>query len=273
MRNGSGRLPTLLLAALILLPAIGFLPRLLGEPTPLPLDRRPTWAHTVVVTCEAIGPGARSDPGLVELERRAARAAVRLPEEAAEAVAQLWTGRAERTGAAAWTLAGAVRDSGGRTAAFSNRPYVTGGGLAGFDRVLEDPGLSPADLAELLAEQLESDRRTLTWLHLETGADDGALGDLLEGVHRALEAAGHRWDALVGVTALGAERGMAPLWAELPSALYADRAGTGAAPLVDVAGLALQLLRLPGPDLPRGQLPIESTGALATLLQGGALGD
>jgi len=279
------RLPILLLTLIIAAPLAGFLPRMLGERTPEPLDRRPSWVQLVVVTCDRL-PAELGDvgPGLATLERRAARAALRapVPTAAAAAAVSLWTGRRDALsdlapgGPEPWSLAAAARRTGAASAAFLQSPLVSASGLGGFDRVVEDSALEPGHLLSLADEHLarHSGRRSVLWLHLaDPGPRAERLDELLAGLHRVLEARGHRWDALVLVTALTADAGARlPLWAELPSALYAGRRGRGTAELTDVAGVLLQLLRLPAPDVTRGEAPIESTPDLTILLQGGAPG-
>jgi hypothetical protein len=159
------------------------------------------------------------------------------------------------------------------TAALLEAPLVTSANLAGFEHVVEQRDLGPAGLVALADEQLAERalERHVLWIHLsDPGPRGRALDRLLSGLHDALDARGHRWDALVLVTPLG-EEGAAPLWAELPSALYAEREGRGTADLADVAGLLLQLLRLPGPDVTRHQAPVESSPDLGVLLQGGTI--
>ena len=288
------RLPILLLALLCAAPLAGFLPRLFGARTSEPLDRRPTWAQLVVVTCGELPADLDlSGPGFSALEARAARAAL-LPVDggpadgegsSARAAAALWTGRSPEpaSGAvpiaeSAWTLAEAARRAGGATAAFLEAPLVSQAGIGGFSTVVEDAELGPERLAALAGEHLaiHPDERALLWLHLAAAGPRGAaLEDLLGRLHGVLEERGHRWDALVVVTALPGEdrtAGPVPLWVELPNALYAGRYGQGAADLVELTGTLLEILRLPGPDVTRGELPMASSSAsLATLLQGGGV--
>jgi hypothetical protein len=202
-----------------------------------------------------------------------------LPEadERASAAA-LWTGRARalagdpRLPPDSWTLALAARRSGAATAAFLRAPLVTALGLEGFEALVEEPAQSPGSLAAHLERHLveHAGQRSAVWLHVA----DAPLGPEVEAALAALERQGHAHDALVLVTALtsgGDERSPVPLWARLPSALYAGRQGTGSARLADVAGVLLQVLRLPAPDVIRGEAPIESSPDLAALLQGGTL--
>lgn len=271
------RLPSLLLAILIGAPLVGFLPRVLGERTPEPLDARPTWAQLVVITANGPPePDALRQASFEQLAAGAARAAV-LPEpdERASAAA-LWTGRAPAGGPplppGSWTLALAARRSGASTAAFLRAPLVSALGLEGFDSVVEQPEQSPGSLAAHLERHLaeHTGQRSTVWLHVA----DGPLGPEVEAALAALERQGHAHDALVLVTSLtsgGEEPTPVPLWARLPSALYAGRQGAGSARLTDVAGVLLQVLRLPAPDVTRGEAPVQSTPDLATLLQGGSL--
>jgi hypothetical protein len=265
------RLPTLLLALLCALPVLGYLPKLFGARTQEPLDRRPTWAQLVVVTCAALPADLdRSGPGFRTLEARAAVAALRFGGSQVEAATVLWTGRA--SGAGTWSLAEAARRTGAATAAFLATPLATQGAIAGFSTVVESAELTPERLAALADEHLAShaDERSLLWLHLaEVGS--AALDDLLARLHAVLESRGHRWDALVVVTPLPEEPtgAVQPLWVELPNSLYAGRRGQGAADLAELTTTLLEILRLPGPDVTRGELPIVPTSRLATLLQGG----
>ena len=276
------RLPSLLLAILIAAPLIGFLPQVLGERTPEPLDARPAWAHLVVITSSAPPDRARLDaPAFARLSAGAARAAV-LPEpDERDSAAALWTGRApvgdSRLPPGSWTLALAARRSGAATAAFLRAPLVGALGLEGFETVVEEPPPAPAgEPSRPLAAHLErhlaehAGRRSAVWLHVA----DAPLGPEVEAALAALERQGHAHDALVLVTSLtsgGEEPTPVPLWARLPSALYAGRQGSGSARLTDVAGVLLQVLRLPVPDVTRGEAPVQSTPDLATLLQGGSL--
>ena len=270
----ASKFPRYALAALILLPMLGFLPSVLGRRVRLPLDRRPTWAQLVVVTCERF-PAERDTPGLAELERRAARAALEPVTDPRAAAASLWTGRhhpADGPGpleGGTWTVAEAARRSGAATAAWLQTPLATELALAGFDMRIEDPDLDNEAIAgrldDLLAAHAEG--RVAVWIHLDDASD---LDSLLTRLHAALDARGHRWDTLLVATALAGD-GPIPLFAELPSALHADRAGRGTARHADLAAVLLQLLRYPGPDATRGELPVEARPTLVTLLQGGTV--
>jgi hypothetical protein len=275
-------------------PLVGFLPKLFGARTSEPLDRRPTWAQLVVVTCGELPTDLDlSGPGFSALQARAARASV-LPVDggpadgggsSARSAAVLWSGRSPQAAGgassiaeSAWTLAEAARRTGAATAAFLEAPLVSEASITGFSTVVEDAELGPARLAALAGEHLAShaDERALLWLHLAAAGPRGAaLEDLLGRLHGVLAERGHRWDALVVVTALTGEdpaAGPVPLWVELPNALYAGRSGRGAADLAELTVTLLEILRLPGPDVTRGEPPLASSSAsLATLLQGGAV--
>lgn len=274
-----------LLALLVLAPLAGFLTRCVGSRTPEPLDRRPTWAHLIVVTCdrlpEDIDPAG---PGFATLERRATRVALRSPDtyQPAVAAASLWTGRrlcatelAEYEGALPWSLSCAAQRTGADSAAFLEAPLASMARLSGFDRVVETTDLGPERLLQLAEEHFDEDtgRRKVLWLHLaDAGPRAARLDRLLDGLHRAIEARGQGWDTLLLATALSAELGSdIPLWAELPSDMLAGRQGRGSADPADVARVLLDLLRLPAPDVSRGEVPVESSPDLAILLRGGTV--
>ena len=274
-----------MLVLLVLAPWAGFLRGSLGSRTCEPRDRRPTWAHLVVVTCDRLPEDLDlGRPGFATLERRATRAALRAPDpvDAAVMAASLWSGRRvsanelERTpGALRWSLACASQRAGSSGAAFLERPLATQAHIAGFERVIEDEDLGPERLLRLAEEHFDGEprRRKLLWLHL---ADPGPRGErldaLLAGLHRAIESRGQSWDTLLLATALEADPGAEiPMWAELPSDMLAGRKGSGCADPSEVACVLLDLLRLPPPDVTRGEVPIETGPDLAILLRGGTV--
>jgi hypothetical protein len=277
----------LALALLCAAPVLGFLPRLLGPRTGEPQDRRPTWAQVVVVTCGELPPDLDlAGPGFSALAERAAGAALRPMESPRAGAASLWTGRApdETTDGdgsslapGAWTLADAARRTGAATAAFLAAPLASQCGIAGFDTLVESPDLDPERLASLADAHLaaHAGERSLVWLHLaDPGPRGAALDELLALLHASLERYGHRFDALVAVTPLAGSAPRAealPLWIELPNSLYARRQGRGAAEITELTSTLLDILRLPGPDVTRGELPIAAPSRLPTLLQGGAV--
>jgi hypothetical protein len=239
----------------------------------------------VVVTCDRLPADIDLErPGFATLERRATRVALRAPEpcEAADPAASLWSGRRlsagdlERSpGALRWSLACASQRSGSSGAAFLERPLATQAHLSGFERVIEDEDLGPERLLRLAEEHFDSEpqRRKLLWLHLaDPGPRAERLDALLAGLHRAIETRGQGWDTLLLATSLEAEPGTEiPLWAELPSDMLAGRKGRGCADPCEVASVLLDLLRLPPPDVTRGEVPIESGPDLAILLRGGTV--
>lgn len=273
------------LVLLVLAPWAGFLRRSLGTRTVEPQDRRPTWAHLVVVTCDRLPADLdRGRPGFAALERRATRAALRAPEpgEAAVTAANLWSGRRlssgelERTpGSLRWSLACASQRSGASCAAFLERPLATQAHLAGFERVIEAADLGPERLLRLAGEHFDGEpqRRKLLWLHLsDPGPRGERLDALLDGLHRMIESRGQGRDTLLLATALEAEpEAEIPLWVELPSDMLAGRKGRGCADPSEVASVLLDLLRLPPPDVTRGEVPIETGPDLAILLRGGTV--
>jgi hypothetical protein len=273
------------LLLLVLAPWAGFLRGSLGSPTREPLDRRPSWAHLVVVTCDRVPEDIDLQrPGFATLERRAARVALRAsePNEPAVTAASLWSGRrmssdelARTPGALPWSLACASQRSGAAGAAFLERPLATEARLSGFERVIEGQDLGPERLVRLAEEHFdrEPSRRKLLWLHL---ADPGPRGErldaLLDGLHAAIDARDLGWDTLLLATALDAEVGVEiPLWAELPSDMLAGRQGRGTADAAEVACVVLDLLRLPAPDVTRGEVPVENGPDLSILLRGGTV--
>lgn len=274
------------LVALALAPFLIFVPRVLLSRTPEPRPARPAWAKMLVLTVES-WPGApdTSRPALARLEARSARVAraYSASDDPRAAAWGLWTGRwpagraAPESGsqalAAGWSLFEAARRSGALTAAFDR-----GGGdgtvlgFGGFDFGSASPDPAAA-AAEFIRRQ--ADRRWLVWVHLREAGPGGARVDgALAALDAALDQSGQHADTLTVVTALARagprleDRCRVPFWVELPSALYAGRRGRGGVSQVDLAGLLVELLRLPppGPD----ELPLQSRAALGAALRGGA---
>lgn len=274
-----------LLLLAIIAPLAGFLPQSLGSRSPEPLDRRPTWAHLVFVTSDELPAELEtSGPGFATLERRATRGALRAPprSDLVGAAAILWTGRRSCASdatpgadALAWSLAGAAQRSGAVGAAILDRPLASEARLTGFERIVEDADLDPERMLQLAEQHLERDpaRRKFLWLHLSDAGPHGErLDALLAGLHRTIDARGQGWDTLLLATALtGPDGSQIPLWAELPSDMLAGRQGRGAADLADVAFVVMQLLRLPEPDVTRGEIPVDAVPDLSILLRGGTI--
>jgi hypothetical protein len=274
-----------LLCGLIASPLLGFLPAVLGERTPLPADRRPCFAHLIFVTCDQ-QPEHLDPPGVgfELLRRRGTHAMLVAPEDddMAASAASLWTG--QRLGSAQlraiegtipWTMASAAQRAGGATAAFLERPLVSEAKLSGFERVLEQADLGPERLAELAEEHLAANpqRRIVLWLHL---ADPGAQGErldaLLQRVGHSILAHDMAWGTVWLTTALrAAGRSETKLWAWLPAAMYAGRRGTGRTEGIKIAAVMEELMRLPPPDVTRGEHPITSNVDLVVLLRGGTI--
>jgi len=284
----------LCLAALIAVFPLAYLPRLLFGDARLPEPPSPRWAHVVVVTASRWpARGELDDPRLAELGRRASYAdQVYAPcASRAGSAASLWTGRWPSNHGVladdlalppdAWTLAEAARRSGARTAAFLAEPFASATGVGGFERVVEDAAYDPRGLARDARAFLarHAGERTLVWLHLrDAGAGGRDAGELIGALHDASAASGRWIDTLTVATGFaraedgGAEdaRLRVPLWVELPSRLYAGRRSTGAASLVDLAGLACDLLALPLPDPARGDAALQSRARhLGTTVKGG----
>jgi hypothetical protein len=279
------RISISLLVLLIVAPLAGFVPQTCGTRTSEPLDLRPTWAHLVVVTCDRLPADLdRDHPGIASLERRATRVALRATASAEPAVeaARLWTGRplgASDLSAPSdeflWSVSCAAHRAGAASAAFLERPLVSRARLAGFDRVSEEADLGPERLLALAEEHLDRDpgRRKVLWLHL---ADSGPRGErlaaLLDGLCRAIDARGHGLDTMLLATALTAEPGSEiPMWAELPSDMFAGRQGHGSADPAELASVLLKVLRIPRPDVTLGELPVVSSPDLEILLRGGTV--
>ena len=173
-------------------------------------------------------------------------------------------------------MAEAARRDGAATAAFLEEPFVSATGIIGFDSVLEEPALWSERLVQLTAEHFERHvgERVALWLHLRNAGPAGRdLGDLLAGLHRALDATGRRNDSLVVVTGFsselsGDERLRVPCIFELPSSLNAGRRGVGSASLVDVALILLKLMHVDAPDVTAGEKALQSRVALAALIGG-----
>lgn len=279
------RTSAFLLSLAIAAPLAGFAPRVLGPRTHLPEDRRPSWAHLVVVTCDRLsGDQDLSGPGIEALQRRGARTSVRAASEPdlALAAANLWTGRRvnpseldSRAGPLLWSMSSSASRTGALGAAFLERPLASAAHLSGFDHLIEQPDLGPAGLLRLAEEHFDREpaERKVLWMHLaDPGPDGERLDRLIDGVHRIVEARGQGWDTLLLVTPLCAEpKAEVPLWIELPSDMLAGRWGRGCAESIDVATVLIDLLRLPPPDVSRGELPVESSLDLAILLRGGRL--
>lgn len=276
---------TVLLCVLIVSPLVGFAPAVLGERTPLPADRRPCWSHLIFITCDR-EPEDLNPPGVgfELLRRRGTHAMLVAPadDDLAASAASLWTGT--RLGSAElraiegtipWTMASSAQRSGAATAAFLERPLATEAKLSGFERVLEQPDLGPARLAELAEEHVAAhpQRRIVLWLHL---ADPGARGErldvLLQGVARTLQEHELAWGTVWLTTALSASgRPQTKLWAWLPAAMYTGRRGTGRTEGIKIAAVMEELMRLPPPDVTRGERPITSNVDLVVLLRGGTI--
>lgn len=279
------RLCTACLVALAAAPLLGFLPRVLGPRTPDPLDRRPTWAHLMVVTCDTTPEDlSQLGPGLTVLQRRGTRAKLRPPvdDDLAAAAASLWSGRrlthpdlVATEGELPWSMACAARRTGAATAAFLERPLVSEGRLPGFEEVLEEPGLGPERMLRLLHAHLRANkqRRNVVWLHL---ADPGEHGEHLDALVRGLTIAildgGQAWDTILLATPLGpGAQEELPLWAWLPSAMYAGRCGHGTGDATEIANIMVQLMRIPPPDVSDGETPVDGQTDLMVLLRGGTV--
>jgi hypothetical protein len=278
---------TVLLCVLVASPAVGFLPTVLAERTPLPADRRPTWAHLVFVTCDL--PPEEREPlgqGFALLVRRGTSAMLVAPadDDLAASAASLWTGRRlggeelrAIAGTIPWSMASAAQRSGAATAAFLERPLATESKLCGFERVLEQPDLGPERLVELAEEHLAASagKRIVLWLHLsDPGAHGERLDALMQGVGQSILRHGLAWETVWLATALGAAgRPETKLWAWLPAAMYAGRKGTGRTEGIKIAAVMEELMRLPPPDVTRGEHPIGSNVDLVVLLRGGTLRD
>ena len=275
----------MLLAVLISATPVGFTLRLLAARTPAPADRRPSWAHLVVVTCDRFPDDFATDgPGLRTLQHRAGLATFRAPPDPdlAASAATMWTGRRQRaedlaraSEATPWTLASSARSVGTATAAFVETTLIRDAQLTGFERVIEGRPLGPERLLELTWEHVDQhpDQRFLVWLHL---ADPGPRGErldaLIDGLYRELDRRGHVWDKVLVVTALNSRDGAdIPVWVELPGAIFARRKGTGRTESSDVPGVIGLLIRVPIPDVTEGELPLESTINLTNLLRGGTV--
>ncbi len=282
--------PKLALAALILALPIGFGLRMSERGPDSPLPHRPLWAHLVVITVGAVPSDLdTSHRALLELARRAAgveRMYAPSRSSAASAVS-LWTGRWPmahgvvsndlRLPRGAWTLAKSARASGAATAAYLEEPFVTATGIEGFDAVVEQADLGAERLAQLLRGHLDThaDERVVAWLHLRDAGERGREAfALLGAVQAALDATDRRYDAVTMFAAFATDRPgdagfRVPFLVELPSFIEAGRRGPGAASLVDVAGLLVDLFEVPAPDPHEGEHEAQSRAEFRFLLRGG----
>lgn len=295
MSERAARIALVLLCALA--PAV-YAVRLFGGSTPEPLPTRPARVHWVVVTT---GSWPRGDGGAFLAEHpgvreHAARSTAPVhpfapSTSAASSAASLWTGRwplhhGVLDGTLAlppgtWTFAETVRDSGGRTAAFLEFPFVQHTRIGGFDTVEERRDLGPAELARLARAFHDEHRadRTLVWLHLEDpGARTERVGELLELLQADLESDGRRFETVTVVTAFASDapvgpnddRGLSvPLWIELPTALYAGRRGRGEVNLVDLLAPLLEVGKLPRPDEGAGDPTLQARDYASVAMKGG----
>jgi arylsulfatase A-like enzyme len=298
--TSSGRFARAAVWALVLLFPLAYLPRLATTGPDRPQELPPAWAHVVVVTASRWP--ARIDlelPALAELERNASapRQVYAPAASSAGSAASLWTGRwAANHGVVsndlalapgAWTLATALRESGARTAAFLQEPFVSATSVGGFELVHESAADDAGALGAAAAAFLRAtEGRAAVWVHLAHAGPSGSDVDrALAALFAELDASGRRIDTLVIATGFGQDdpsaegasaeeasdrRYRVPLWVELPSRLHAGAHGAGALSLVDLAGTLAEVLRLPRPDASRGQLPPQSRLALATPILKGA---
>ena len=280
MRESTAR--WIVLGLVCLAPAV-YLPRLvLGRRPADPRVTPPAWTHLVLVTVGRWPDlGASLDrPGLAAFDRRASRvtAAFAPSESSAACAASLWTGRYPRSHGVTsndralaedlWTVAGAARAAGTRTAAFLQEPFVSATAIEGFDTVFEDPaagGLVDAATAYLAEQRGE---RVLVWLHLaEAGPAGAAVEDALARLTQALEEGDRRPETSLVLAVLargeraddgGADALAAPLWIQLAGALNVGRRGDAQLSLVDLPGFLLLFLGLPPPP----DVPLSARGDL-----------
>ena len=281
----SSRPWSVLLFVLVAAPALGFLPKVLREREPLPADRRPTWANLVFVTYDRSPRDfAPIGPGLGLIVRRGTNAMLVAPQDddMAASAASLWTGhrwdRAELAaveGEIPWTMASSAQRCGAVTAAFLERPLVGEAKLSGFERVLVEPDLGPERLTALAEELVAAnrDRRLVVWLHLADPGEHGErLDAVMQGVGATLLRHGLGWNTVWLAAPLCAD-GLpeTKLWALLPAGMYAGRHGTGRTEGIKIASVMEELMRLPPPDVSRGEKPIGSNVDLVVLLRGGTI--
>lgn len=264
-----------LLAILMLLPVVGFLPGLFGERVMVPAEPKPLFLDLLVITAEVWplvdGQPAMQGPALFDLMARSTSIEHAFtPSSVSEAAAtSLFTGQwptstgvlapGDRLPPGTWTLATAAQLRGNHTAAFLERPLVTATGLEGFAELVEEPKLDPEGLARSIVETWTAhpDRPSLIWVHLRDPGPEGARVDrLLQSLNELPGGLGgaRRAEALVLLTALGSDGAITesddsgfhvPLFLSLPADLFAGRRSPGSASLVDVSAALVELASLP----------------------------
>jgi hypothetical protein len=283
--------------ALVLAFPVVYVPRVVLGAHPAPIDLPARWASLIVVTTSAWPNAERDDPVFEEMRRRAAHVGqVYAPSlSAAGAAASLWTGRfpashgvrSNRLALApgTWTLAESERASGARTAAFLQEPFASVTGIEGFETVVEDPDLTPLEMAAAAASFLDEhvvdgeDERVCLWLHLAhgvPGADGSGLASLVDALRAHLEGSPRRFTSFLVVTGFGRTtavhpdgRARVPLYAELSAGRAAGLEGRGAINLTDVAGAACEVLGLPLPGADEPPLQSRAQAFWANINGGG----
>jgi hypothetical protein len=266
-----------LVALLVALPLVGFLPRVLRSADPAAKSAPHPWMNALLITAGtwplADGLPDMSDPAVAELVSRSTSIANSYSPSplASVAAASLFSGLrpvtsgvdavGERLPAGTWTIASGLAEAGTSTAAFLEEPLVREVGIAGFEVVEEGPFASPAAVAErvLAVWARETDRPTFVWVHFASAGVGGArVGRLLQTLEEApggLDEA-RRAEGLILTTAFASDGALGvaedsgfrvPLSLALPADLFGGLKSPGMVSLVDVPQVFFEIVKLDPP--------------------------